>query len=146
MTSQSTHDQIAGLDTRSFLVVLASDNSTALPRTPPLLAATTARPRLLRLSKFAGTLRTEILMRPSFRNYYQVGAACEHTAVVYDCLLITASANASTALAVCQHALVERTRPVPWYRCFLCSQKQYVAGPQTTDVMACALLTGRGWC
>lgn len=66
----STMALIAGLDTRAFLVTLSSDNTSALPPRIPSTAPT-ARPRVLRLSKFAGNLRTEILKRPSFRNFYR---------------------------------------------------------------------------
>ena len=63
---RSTATQIAGLDTRAFLVTLSADRTTALQPAP----VGASPPRLLRLPAGAGAVRTEVLKRPSFQNYY----------------------------------------------------------------------------
>jgi hypothetical protein len=63
---KNTSTQIAGLDVRCFIVILSSDSTSVVPAPPPAIVL----PRLLRLSHDAGRVRTEVLKRPSFRNYY----------------------------------------------------------------------------
>jgi len=65
---KNTDTQIMGLDTRCFLIELVSDSTTAIDSARATVPP--PPPRLLRLSPGAGTLRDEILKRPSFRNYF----------------------------------------------------------------------------
>eukprot|EP01047_Picozoa_sp_COSAG01_P039967 COSAG01_NODE_3332_length_6235_cov_3.027678_5_plen_352_part_00 len=64
----NTASSIQGLDTRCFMVTLASDSSTPITVPPP--PPVPVPPRLLRLSHSIGTVRDELLRRPSFRNFY----------------------------------------------------------------------------
>jgi hypothetical protein len=64
----NTANSIQGLDTRCFMVTLSSDSSTPITVPPPLPVP--GPPRLLRLSHSIGTVREELLRRPSFRNFY----------------------------------------------------------------------------
>ena len=64
---RSTANQIAGLDTRAFLVTLSADRTVELQPAP---VGAPPPPRLLRLPASAGPVRTELLKRPSFQNYF----------------------------------------------------------------------------
>ena len=66
---QDNATHVAGVSTRVFVVTLASDNSTALPR-PNASASLTPSRRLLRLAPSVGNARLELLRRPSFDNHF----------------------------------------------------------------------------
>jgi len=62
----NTPRQVAGVATRLFIVSIADDSARPIPRFP---AAPRPR-RLLRLSASTGSVRTELLRRPSFDNHF----------------------------------------------------------------------------
>ena len=75
---KSTQTTIQGGDTRVLLITLAADNTTAIPAADAHQPSVASQPRLLRLAAGVGSIRDEILKRPSFRNYY-VGVVLDWT-------------------------------------------------------------------
>ena len=67
---QNTPTQIAGADTRLFIVTLASDDAVVLPAAPPAPPPGPAPRVLLTLAADAGDLRSALLRRPSFETNF----------------------------------------------------------------------------
>lgn len=63
---ENTDDQIAGVATRIFIVTVADDSTVEIPRAPAKLPVR----RAIRLPRSTGSIRTELLKRPSFSNHY----------------------------------------------------------------------------
>ena len=67
---KSTETTIQGGDTRVLLITLVEDNTTEVSAAAASQPSIASQPRLLHFSANIGSVRDEIMKRPSFRNYY----------------------------------------------------------------------------